>query len=117
MMRFPTRRGPSTLAVLVSFALVTASAGQTFAQQSQPRETTPSHQDSGSDGTAPHGMGSTGWTGGTGGSHIGKGATSGATSGAGSASAQQGAADQPEMATGVDLNGPPTRFRAIDTPE
>jgi len=105
-------RPPLALAVLASVTLLVAGT-DTFAQQSQPRETTPSQQDSGSDGTAPHGMGSTGWTGGTGGSHVGK----GATSGVGPASAQQDAADQPEMATGVDLKGPPTRFRAIDTPE
>ena len=31
--------------------------------------------------------------------------------------AAERAADQPEMATGVDLNGPPVRFPAADTPE
>jgi hypothetical protein len=30
---------------------------------------------------------------------------------------QEKAADQPQMATGVDLKGPPMRFAPVDTPE
>ena len=54
-------------------------------------------------GTAPGGMGSTGWTGGN------RGPT-----GTGNPEA---AADQPFMATGVDLKGPPRQFPAGQTPE
>ncbi|HVX98735.1 MAG TPA: hypothetical protein VHA55_02960 [Pseudorhodoplanes sp.] len=83
----------------------------------QTSETMPDKQDSHSSGTAPHGMGSTGWTGGTGGSHIGTG-TGQETAGQGSAerSTESGPLSE-EMATGVDLNGPPMRFPANRTPE
>jgi hypothetical protein len=57
-------------------------------------------------------MGSTGWTGGNG-SHIGT--SNSQTTGA--ATSTSPAADQPEMATGLDLKGPPTRFPADKTPE
>jgi hypothetical protein len=58
-------------------------------------------------------MSSTGWTGGAGGAHIGNNdpATTGTVASAATAK------DQPEMATGVDLKGPPTRFPANKTPE
>ena len=58
-------------------------------------------------------MGSTGWTGGSGGQTkpgVGSRALTGSD-------AEDAAADQPLMATGVDLNGPPTRFPASKTPE
>jgi len=66
-----------------------------------------------SSGTSPDGAGSTGWTGGS---------RAQSKPGVGSrglagAEAREGAADQTLMATGVDLNGPPTRFSAPDTPE
>lgn len=99
---------------LLAMAIATLPA---FAQQSQPRENTPSQQDSHSDGTAPQGMGSTGWTGGTGGSHIGTSNQQTTGMGAGKTPDNEAAADQPEMATGVDLKGPPTRFPANKTPE
>jgi hypothetical protein len=54
-------------------------------------------------GTAPEGRGSTGWTGGN------RGPT-GATD-------SEAAANQPFMATGVDLKGPPQQFSAGQTPE
>lgn len=97
------------LSLAVAIAL-TGTAVQ--GQQSQPGETTPSHTDPHSDGTAPGAMGSTGWTGGSG-SRIGtsNSQTTGASTSASSA------ADQPEMATGLDLKGPPTRFPADKTPE
>ena len=62
-------------------------------------------------GTAPHGIGSTGWTGGS--------RSAGAeTSGQGSPRPDPEAADQqPEMATGADLKGPAQRFPAGQTPE
>jgi hypothetical protein len=59
-------------------------------------------QDSNS-GTAPEGRGSTGWTGGN------RGQT-----GTGNPEA---AKDQPFMATGLDLKGPPLQFPAGQTPE
>ena len=54
-------------------------------------------------GITPEGMGSTGWTGGN------RGQT-----GTGNPEA---AKDQPFMATGVDLKGPPRQFPAGQTPE
>lgn len=100
---------------LAAALLIAVSASH--AQQSQPGETTPQQQDSHSDGTAPHGMSSTGWTGGTGGSHIGTSnqQTTGESSDSHSATADT--SNQPLMATGEDLNGPPTKFPANKTPE
>lgn len=61
-------------------------------------------------GTAPDGMGSTGWTGGS------RGQTE--TTGQGSSRTDPDAAqNQPSMATGADLQGPPARFPAEKTPE
>jgi len=54
-------------------------------------------------GTAPEGRGSTGWTGGN------RGQTGTADPDA--------AANQPFMASGVDLKGPPQQFPAGQTPE
>ena len=56
-------------------------------------------------GTAPEGMGSTGWTGGN------RGQTDPGKVDPESAS------QQPFMATGQDLNGPPKQFPAGQTPE
>jgi hypothetical protein len=64
---------------------------------------TASAQGNANSGTAPEGMGSTGWTGGN------RGQT-----GTGNPEA---AKDQPFMATGVDLKGPPRQFPAGQTPE
>lgn len=98
---------------IISFALALSVTGASAQTQGVP-ETTPSPPDSHSQGTAPGGMGSTGWTGGTGGAHIG---TSNAhTTGSSSPSASS-SEDQPLMATGRDLQGPPTRFPANKTPE
>lgn len=108
-----TRIGARLPALSLAFALTALSAG-VFAQEQQPRETMPSQTDSHSEGTAPGGMGSTGWTGGTGGAHIG---TSNAqTTGSGKASAAS-VEGQPWMATGLNLEGPPTRFAPDNTPE
>jgi hypothetical protein len=68
---------------------------------------------SNSSGTGPAGMGSTGWTGGN----------RGQTGGGGQASANQdpanpeAAQNQPWVASGEDLKGPPQRFPAGQTPE
>lgn len=82
----------------------------------------PAAQSSGAEGKgAPHDStgtnekGSTGWTGGS------RDQTN-SEPGVGSRAlvgqpAQDRGADQPAMATGVDLKGPPQRFPAADTPE
>lgn len=106
-----------TLSLSVALLLASAAA---HAQQEQPREATPKQTDSHSDGTTPGSMGSTGWTGGTGGSHIGT--SNSHTTGSGGIAeagrtADSSAADQPLMATGEDLNGPPVRFAPDNTPE
>jgi hypothetical protein len=98
-------------AIVIAAAMLCGTAA--FGQQNQPRETMPAQTDSHSKGTAPEGMGSSGWTGGTGGSHIGT--SNSHTTGAAPPPAPN--ADQPEMATGQDLKGPPTRFPANKTPE
>ena len=105
--------GMPLLAALISLGLMPS---MTQAQGNQPRETTPSHQDGDSSGTAPKGMGSSGWSGGTGGSHIGK-DSSETTGSAQRESSSDPAAGQPEMATGQDLKGAPKRFPANKTPE
>lgn len=127
-------------ALLLSTLLASSAiAGAAIAQQQpseqpaaqQPRETQSNTPQNGSSaGTKPENMGSTGWTGGTGGSHIGtsntlteQGAASKGTTGAASSDPKdltpnsEAAKDQPLMATGVDLKGPPTRFPANQTPE
>jgi hypothetical protein len=62
-----------------------------------------SAQGNGNSGTAPDGMGSTGWTGGN------RGQTGTGNPGT--------AKDQPFMASGLDLKGPPQQFPAGQTPE
>ncbi|WP_137046144.1 hypothetical protein [Pseudolabrys sp. FHR47] len=127
-------------AVLLSTILAsTIISGAAIAQQQpseqpaaqQPRESQSHTPQTGNDsGTKPENMGSTGWTGGTGGSHIGtsntlteQGDASKGTTGAASDDTKtlspnsEAAKDQPLMATGVDLKGPPTRFPANQTPE
>ena len=56
-----------------------------------------------STGTAPEGRGSTGWTGGN--------------RGQSRTDNPEAAKDQPFMASGVDLKGPPQQFAAGQTPE
>jgi len=105
--------GMPLLAASISLGLMPS---MTQAQGNQPRETTPSHQDGDSGGTAPKGMGSSGWSGGTGGAHVGT-SNSQTTGSAPRDNSSDPTADQPEMATGKDLNGPPQRFPANKTPE
>jgi len=65
-----------------------------------------------SSGTSPGGLGSTGWTGGS------RSQSQPSVGSRALAGVEQGqAGDQTLMATGVDLNGPPTRFPASETPE
>ena len=105
------------LTPLIAAAMM-VSATASFAQNTPPANTvenpsnTPQHS-SGS-GTAPENMGATGWTGGS------RGQThdSATTTGQGnSARDTETAKDQPVMATGEDLKGPPTQFPANKTPE
>jgi hypothetical protein len=99
--------GMPLLAALISLSAIG------LMTQARAAEEMPAQQDTHSEGTAPHNMGSSGWTGGTGGAHVGKNETTGLSQ----RSSDNSAADQPEMATGADLNGPPHRFPADDTPE
>src|SRR5262249_3451475 len=79
-----------------------------LAQENGPVGHTPSWlQQNGNSGTAPEGQGSTGWTGGTGGSFIG-------TQHQGSPSSPN---DQPPVASGSDLKGPPVQNAPGKVPE
>jgi hypothetical protein len=103
---------------LIAAALM-VSATVSFAQNNTPPANavenpaaTPQHN-SGS-GTAPENMGATGWTGGS----RGQTQDSATTTGQGNAAQDAAAAkDQPVMATGEDLKGPPTQFPPNKTPE
>src|SRR5262245_4965213 len=66
---------PRTFSMLLLAASISLSAVALMTQGASAAETQPAQQDTHSEGTAPHNMGSTGWTGGTGGSHVGKGET------------------------------------------
>jgi hypothetical protein len=100
-------------------AAMMVSATTSFAQNNTPPanavenpSNTPQHS-SGS-GTAPENMGATGWTGGS------RGQThdSATTTGQGGGERDTEAAkDQPVMATGEDLKGPPAQFPPNKTPE
>jgi hypothetical protein len=74
--------------------------------------TTPQHS-SGS-GTAPENMGATGWNGGSRGQTQDSATTTGQSSPAQDA---ETAKDQPAMASGEDLEGPPEKFPPNKTPE
>ena len=80
------------LIAFIAASLFIAAPGSLRADSTQPA--TPPSQGPGS-GTEPGGIGSSGWTGGTGGSHIGIG------NGTGSDSFHS------PVATGLDLKGPP----------
>jgi hypothetical protein len=100
-------------------AAMMVSATVSFAQNNTPPanavenpSNTPQHS-SGS-GTAPENMGTTGWTGGSRGQTQDSATTTGQGSGAQDTEA---AKDQPVMATGEDLKGPPAQFPPNKTPE
>lgn len=104
--------------ILLAGTLAVSGLTASFAQNSNPPAATmeqpanPPHA-SGS-GTNPEGMGSTGWTGGSRGQTNDSATTTGQSTGARDSEA---AKDQPPMATGKDLQGPPTQFPAGKTPE
>jgi hypothetical protein len=92
---------------IVAAALM-AGAGGALAQDNTPK------QPNSNSGTSPAEMGATGWTGGT------RGQTHDSATGAGQANSgtnSEAAKDQPVMATGEDLKGPPAQFPANKTPE
>ncbi len=98
---------------------IMVSAPVSFAQNNTPPAnsvedpaTTPQHG-SGT-GTSPENMGATGWNGGSRGQTHNSVTTTGQGSGAQDTEA---AKDQPAMATGEDLKGPPKQFPANKTPE
>jgi hypothetical protein len=105
--------------VPIAAAMLMAAATATLAQNNTPpantveQSTTPKQPNSNS-GTSPAEMGATGWTGGT----RGQTQDSATVSGPGaSAKDTEAAKDQPMMATGEDLKGPPAQFPANKTPE
>jgi hypothetical protein len=92
----------------IAAAMLLAAATGTLAQNNTPK------QPNTNSGTSPAEMGATGWTGAT------RGQThdSATVSGPGaSARDTEAAKDQPAMATGADLKGPPAQFPANKTPE
>ncbi len=108
-------RNPALLPLVA--AMLMAAASVSSAQNNTPpahtvEQATP-QQPNNKSGTSPQEMGATGWTGGT------RGQThDSATSGQGdSGTNSQAAKDQPVMATGEDLKGPPAQFPANKTPE
>jgi hypothetical protein len=103
-------------------AAMMASATVSFAQNNpapanaaEDSSHTPQHN-SGS-GTAPENMGATGWTGGSRGQTHDSATTTGQGSAADAAKDAEAAKDQPAMASGEDLKGPPEKFAPNKTPE
>ena len=100
-------------------AVMMVSATTSFAQNNTPpanaveNPSNTTQHNSGS-GTAPENMGSTAWTGGSRGQTHDSATTTGQSN---SARDTEAAKDQPVMATGEDLKGPPTQFPANKTPE
>jgi hypothetical protein len=93
-------------------------APYSFAQNNTPPANTVEHpantpQHGTGTGTAPENIGATGWTGGS----SGQTKDSATTTGQSGVRDAEAAKDQPAMATGQDLRGPPTRFPANKTPE
>jgi hypothetical protein len=108
----------SGLMALIAATLM-VSATYSFAQNNTPSANTlesPANtpQHSSGTGTAPENMGATGWTGASRGQTKDSATTTGQANSAGDGEA---AKDQPAMATGEDLKGPPTQFPANKTPE
>ena len=108
-------KSPGIGAFAAALILSVAAAPLLAQESAKPPATAPERPvatpDSGSSGTKE--MGTTGETGGSRGQtkpEVGTRAITGSE-------AQDPAADQPEMATGLDLKGPPARFPAAKTPE
>jgi opacity protein-like surface antigen len=101
--------------VAASALLIALASPMALAQDHSATPPSPENS-SNSKGTSPEGMSSSGWSGaGLGGVHTGK---SNETTGSGQReSSSEPTSDQPEMATGQNLKGPPHRFPANNTPE
>lgn len=99
----------AALAVSTSYALAQNNAPRADTVESPANTTRQGH----GSGMAPENAGSTGWTGGSGG-ETNDTLTTGASTRRGDG---ESAKDQPSMATGKDLKGPPTQFPANKTPE
>jgi hypothetical protein len=96
-------------------ATMVVSAAYSYAQNGSPpanavEQPAAAPRASGS-GTAPEGKGSTGWSGGA------RDQNSQTTGQGTSARDAEAAKDQPSMATGEDLKGPPKKFPPNQTPE
>ncbi len=115
----PTRKTVGAAGALAAaLALSAAAAALLLAQEGGKPSATAQERpaaapNSGSADASPKDRGSTGWNGGSPNQNkqsVGSRALTGND-------AQDPAADQPEMATGVDLKGPPQRFAPGQTPE
>ena len=105
--------GPITLVILAVGSVLTPCLGQNSSSSANGDvgRTAPKATNS---GTAPEHLGASGWTGGS------RGQTKdGATTGQSVRPTDdpEAAKNQPSMATGEDLKGPPTQFPANKTPE
>jgi hypothetical protein len=111
-MRFRQIRTGATAALALAAAAVLTLGLQSASAPATAQDHPSAGVQSPGAGTATKDRGSTGWHG----SSREQNAT-GVGSRALTGSEAETAADQPEMATGVDLNGPPRRFVPAQTPE
>ena|ERR1700754_1557960 len=106
-----TKIGLASLVAIVTIAAATLAFAQDNTPPAgtveRPEATTPH---SSGTGTAPEGKGTTGWTGGSRDQNS-------QTSGQSASQNPEDAKNQPWMATGEDLKGPPKQFPAGKTPE
>lgn len=121
------RRGvlPFACALTMLAALSTVLAGLSRADDTQPQPPAleqqpgesfgPDGKGTPQDGTGTQDKGATEWTGST--REQNKAAPGVGSRALTDQEARDRAADQPEMATGADLEGPPVRFSPADTPE
>lgn len=106
-------RKVGVLAALIAVALVHSGAPSAAQQNSGTNAS--KTEGSTNSGTAPEHLGASGWTGGSRGQTKDGATTTGQSTR--STDDPDAAKNQPSMATGQDLKGPPTRFPANKTPE
>jgi len=101
-------KAPTTIVAVLALtaAAVLSASAQTTPPNAAGQSAEPHQHGS---ATAPAGKGSSGWTGSN--------RVPAENIGKSSGMADQQSADQPEMATGADLNGPPVKFPPAKTPE
>ena len=103
---------PLSTAVILLAAVTLSVAQNNMSPATGDAERPASHSDTTGSGTQQNGIGSTGWTGGS---------RSPSNIDPGSQNASrvdpEALGQQPEMATGADLLGPPKQFPASQTPE